>query len=184
MATTAVTSPIHSKTQCQVSPGTHVPVLAFMGLEEPPSMCRVPLSSMAKSSSPSILVRLQESLHRGSSTPARFIIKDSQNPLQTPGPTPSRLRHSQATLHDSKCCYTLLNLQENQWVVAHRTPQPFTAQCSKSRTQSKSLQPKSVSFGRITISVCIRSRKLLWLAVNEAAFSTSVNQGHYSLHIS
>ena len=45
-----VTSPTHSKTQWQVSPGTHVAVLALMGLEEPPTTCGVPLSSLAKSS--------------------------------------------------------------------------------------------------------------------------------------
>ena len=178
------TSPTHSKAQCQVSPGTHVAVLALMGKEEPPTTCGVPLSPKAKSSPQSVLVRLQESLHRGSSTPARIIIKDPQNLLQVLGPTPSRLRHSQATLHDSRCSHTLLNLQENQWVVAHHTTQPFTVQCPKSRTQPKSLQSKSVSLGRIVISVCTRTGKLLWLAINKAAFSTSVNQGHYSLHIS
>ena len=54
-----VTSLIHSKTQLQVSPGTHVAVLALMGLEEPPTTCGVPLSSMAKSSPLSVLVKLQ-----------------------------------------------------------------------------------------------------------------------------
>jgi len=67
-----VSFPIHSKTQCQVSCGTHLAVLALTELEEPPTACGVPLSSMAKSSPSSVLVRLQESLHRGNSTPAEF----------------------------------------------------------------------------------------------------------------
>ena len=54
-----VTSLIHSKTQLQVSPGTHAAVLVLMGLEEPPTTCGVPLSSMAKSSLLSVLVKSQ-----------------------------------------------------------------------------------------------------------------------------
>ena len=84
--TTAITSPIHSKTQHQVSPGTHVAVPALMGLEEPPTAHGVPLSSMAKSSPLSALVRFQESLHRGNSSSAGFFIKDLQNTPQVPGP--------------------------------------------------------------------------------------------------
>ena len=76
-----VTSPIHNKTQRWVSPGTHVAVLALMRLEEPPTACGVPLSSVAKSSPPSVLLKFQESLHRSNSIPAGFfIIKDLQNP--------------------------------------------------------------------------------------------------------
>ena len=41
---------------------------------------------MAKSSPPSVLVRLQESLHRVNSTPARFLVKNIQKPQQAPGP--------------------------------------------------------------------------------------------------
>ena len=50
-----VTFPTHSKTQRQVSPGTHVAVLALRGLQEPPTTHGVPLSSMAKSSPLSVL---------------------------------------------------------------------------------------------------------------------------------
>ena len=41
---------------------------------------------MAKSSPQSVLVRLQESLHRVNSTPTRFLIKNIQKPQQAPGP--------------------------------------------------------------------------------------------------
>ena len=78
------TSPTHSKAQCQVSPGTHVAVLALMGKEEPPTTCGVPLSPKAKSSPQSVLVRLQESLHTGNSTPVGF------KSLQVPGPSLER----------------------------------------------------------------------------------------------
>ena len=71
-----------AKTQHQVSPGTHVAVPALMGLEEPPTAHGVPLSSMAKSSPLSALVRFQESLHRGNSSSAGFFIKDLQKPPQ------------------------------------------------------------------------------------------------------
>ena len=43
VATIAITSPIHSNTQYQVSPGAHVAVLILIGLEEPPSACAAPL---------------------------------------------------------------------------------------------------------------------------------------------
>ena len=46
--------------------------LALMEQEQPLTACGVTLSSMAKSSPLSLLVKLQESLHRGSSTPAGF----------------------------------------------------------------------------------------------------------------
>ena len=45
----------------------------------------VPLSSMAKSSPQSVLVRFQESLHRGNFTPVEFCIKDPQKPPHGPG---------------------------------------------------------------------------------------------------
>ena len=66
------TSPVHSKTQGQVSPGMHAAVLALTGLEEPPTARGVPLAHVAKSSPPSVLVKLRESLHRGNSTPAEI----------------------------------------------------------------------------------------------------------------
>ena len=94
-----VTSPIHSKAQ---SPGTHVAVLALVGLEEPPTACGAPLSSIAKSNPLSRPVRLHKSLRGGNSIPVGFLIKDLQT---TPPPTstrsiPSRrgfLWHSQPT---------------------------------------------------------------------------------------
>ena len=78
-----VTSPIHSKAQ---SPGTHVAVLALVGLEEPPTACGAPLSSIAKSNPLSRPVRLHKSLRGGNSIPVGFLIKDLQNPPQAPGP--------------------------------------------------------------------------------------------------
>jgi len=92
-----VTSPVQSETQHPVSPGTHVAVLALMGLEEPPTACGVPLSSTA--SPPSALVRLQESLDRGNSTPAGLFTKDPQNHPQAPGPPIQRGISAAFTAH-------------------------------------------------------------------------------------
>ena len=72
--------PIHSKTQRQLSCGTHAAVLALTGLEEPPTACGVPLASRAKSSPPSVLVRLQENLHRGNSTPVESLLRTLKTP--------------------------------------------------------------------------------------------------------
>ena len=58
----------------------------FIGLEEPPTECGVPLSFTAKSMPPSVLVKLQGSLHKCNATPAEFFIKDLQTPLEVPGP--------------------------------------------------------------------------------------------------
>ena len=58
-----------------------------MGLEETPTAHGVPLSSIAKSRPPSVLVKLHESLHRGNSTPAGFFIKDLQNTPEALGPS-------------------------------------------------------------------------------------------------
>ena len=75
-------SPIHRKTQHQVldswlahkgarhssprvQPGTHVAILAPMGLEKPSNACEVPLSSMAESSPPSVLMKSQLELAAG-----------------------------------------------------------------------------------------------------------------------
>ena len=63
-----------------LSPGSHVAVFAFMGLEETHTICGVPLSSLTKSSPPFFLVKFQESLHRGKSILAGFSIKDPQHP--------------------------------------------------------------------------------------------------------
>ena len=99
-----VASPVHGKTLCKVSPGTHVAARAFTGLEEPPTFilakmvysgsftpCFInndyvtaglylPLSSLAKSSPLSVLVKLQKSLHRGNSTPAEFLLRTRKTP--------------------------------------------------------------------------------------------------------
>ena len=81
-----VISPTHSKTQCQASSGIHVAVLALTGLEGPPTPRGVPLSAMAKSSPLSVLVRVQETLCRGNSTPVEFYYYG----ITCAGPTPSR----------------------------------------------------------------------------------------------
>ena len=70
-----VTSPTQSKTKLQVSPGKHVAVLALTGLKEPPSTCGVPLSAMPKFRPLSVLVRLQEGLHRGNPTPTGLLLR-------------------------------------------------------------------------------------------------------------
>ena len=78
-----VASPIHSKTLCKVSPGIHFAARAFTGLEEPSIPCGVPLSSLAKSSPLSVLVKLQKSLHRGISTPAEFLLRTRKTPRRS-----------------------------------------------------------------------------------------------------
>ena len=65
--------------------GNAVAALALMGLEEPTTACGVTLSSKAKSSPLSVLVRLQESLHRATAPLWSFFIKDPQTPPQAPG---------------------------------------------------------------------------------------------------
>ena len=90
-----------------------------MGLEEPPTACGVPLSSMAKSSPLSALVRFQESLHRGNFTPVEFFIKDPQKPPHGPG-TPFHGDLLQSVLpHD----YTFLKSEDTAFTnnIHHRT---------------------------------------------------------------
>ena len=116
-----VTSPVHSKTQCQVLSGARVAVLALTGLEEPPTTCGVSLSSMAKSSPQSVLVRLQESLHRGNFTSVEFFIKDPQKLPQGPG-TPFRGNILQS-VHPRD--YTFLKSEDTA----------FTVHCPHHRTQ-------------------------------------------------
>ena len=127
LATATFASPRHSKTQRQVSPGTHIAVLALTGLEEPPTTCEVPLSSMAKSSPLTVCVRLQESLHRDNSISGEFLLRTHKIPHR-------RWAHPfkegifvafTAHPHDSKCFHTVLNLQENQRLVAHLRTQPL-----------------------------------------------------------
>ena len=124
--------PVQSKTQHQVSRGTHVVVLILMGLEEPTTACGVPLCFMAKSNPSSVLEKLQESLHRGNYTPAGFFSKDL--PAKHPSPrhwtTPLRRGFCvcvafSAHPHYSKCFHTVLNLQENQRIVADHRTQPY-----------------------------------------------------------
>ena len=57
-----------------------VAALALTGLGEPTAACGVTLSFKAKSSPLSVLVRLQESLHRATAPLWSFFIKDSQKP--------------------------------------------------------------------------------------------------------
>ena len=106
----------------------------LMGLEEPPTACGVPLSSMA--SPPSALVRLQESLDRGNSTPAGLFTKDPQNHPQAPGPPIQRGISAAFTAHPRFLpnAFTLLNLQESE-VSNTSQNTSFTEPCSKSRTQ-------------------------------------------------
>ena len=102
----------HNAMELMSSPGTHAIVFALMGLEEPPTAFGVPLSSMAKFSPLSVLVKLQESLHNGNSTPARgfFIMAphNSQQVLEPPlqGGDFFVCVPFTAHLHGFKCFYT------------------------------------------------------------------------------
>ena len=157
---TTVTSPIHSKTQCQVSPGTHVAVLALMGLEEPPTICGVPLSCVAKSSPPSVLVKLQERLQRGNSTPWVFFIKDPEKPTGA-RPTPSR-RAFTAHPQDSKCFHSVVNLQECQRLVAHHGHSLYTLLWGETfQTLSSCLAFSSVNRETVGIPNRISNRAVL-----------------------
>ena len=135
--------------------------------------------------------------------------------------------------HDSKCFHTVLNMQENQRLVAHHRTQPLQYSvlnlhhgtrplqydlCHRTQPLQYDLyhrtQPLQYTIllnlhhraqplrydpyhrtrplwytvlnlhplAAIAISACTRNGKLLWLAINKAAFSTSVAQGHYSLY--
>ena len=119
VATTTVTSPIPSKTLCKVSPGTHVAALAFTGLEEPPTTCGGPLSSLAKSSPLSVLVKLQKSLHRGNSTPAEFLLRTRKTP-----------RRSQA--HHFKGDFCGIHSPPRRLHFSKSEDTEFTVHCSKS----------------------------------------------------
>ena len=127
VATTTVTSPIHSKTLCKVSPGTHVAALAFTGLEEPPTTCGGPLSSLAKSSPLSVLVKLQKSLHRGNSTPAESLLRTRKTPRRSQAHHFKEGIFVEFTAHPED--YTFLNLrtQNLQYTVLdlHHKTQPL-----------------------------------------------------------
>ena len=80
-------SPSHSKTN--PVPGitwNSCHSTGLTGLEETPTACGMPLSFIAKCSPPSVLVKLQENLHKGNSTPLGFFIKDLKTPLEVLGP--------------------------------------------------------------------------------------------------
>ena len=100
-----------------------------MGPEEPPTACRVPLSSVTKSSPQSALVKLQESLYRGNSILWSFLLRthNQHSPdrhwahLFKEGIFVALTAHP----YDSKCFHTALSLQENQRLVAHHRTQPL-----------------------------------------------------------
>ena len=170
-----------------------------MGLEEPPTACGVPLFSMVKSSPPSVLGKLQESLHKGNSTLPGFLLRTHKLSSRTPGPPLQGgffffffFAALTAQLHDSKCfLHTVLSPQENQRLVSHyRTQSLYTVPLNRHHRT----QPKSASYiighslynlnlhhlAAIAITVCTRTRKLPWLAISKPTFSTRVCQGHYS----
>ena len=122
-----VASPVHSKTLCKVSPGTHVAARAFTGLEDPPTTCGVPLSSLAKSSPLSVLVKLQKSLHRGNSTPAEFLLRTRKTPRRY------QAHHFKERIFVAFTAqsedYTFLNLRTQNWQYTvlnlHHETQPL-----------------------------------------------------------
>ena len=169
-----------------------------MGLEEPPTACGVPLFSMVKSSLPSVLGKLQESLHKGNSTLQGFLLRTHKLSSGAPGPLLQGgvffffFAAFTAQLHDSKCfLHTVLSPQENQRLVSHyRIQSLYTVPLNQHhRTQLKSA---SYIIGHslyslnlhhlaaIAITECTRTRKLPWLAISKPTFSTRVCQGHYS----
>ena len=171
-----------AKTQHQVSPGTHVAVPALMGLEEPPTAHGVPLSSMAKSSPLSALVRFQESLHRGNSSSAGFFIKDLQKPPQAwvhhfkEGIFVAFTAHPQ----DCKCFHIVINLQKNQGLVAHHRTQPsqFTVPLNLQT------QPKSTSQDNLystpphkSAHICIRITQMGPCRLRPSLGSSHVQNG-------
>ena len=157
---------------------------------------------MAKSSPPSVLGKLKESLHKGNCTLQGFLLRTHKLPPGAPGPpTPQGgdfffflFAAFIAHLHDSKCfLHTVLSLQENQRLVSQHRTLYTVLQNLHHRTQ-----PKSTSYiighslyslnlhhlATLAITVCTRTRKLPWLAINKPTFSTRVCQGHYSLYLS
>ena len=68
---------MHSKTQCQVSPGTHVEVLALTGLEELPTTCGV-LLFHGQAQSTIRLCEIAGKPPQGKPCPCRVFIKDLQ----------------------------------------------------------------------------------------------------------
>lgn len=68
--------------------GSHV-APCLLGLEEPPTTPAVPSPSRAASSSPSVLVRLQGTLHRATPPPAGFLLRTHET-LTGTGPALSR----------------------------------------------------------------------------------------------
>ena len=113
-----VTSPIHTKIQLQVLPRTYVAVLALMWLEEPPTTCGVPLSSMAKSSPLSVLVKLQGPQISG------FLLRTHKTPHRHQAhPSKSRFLWCSQPIHMilyalQPLVHTVLNLQEHQRLAA------------------------------------------------------------------
>ena len=100
-----------------------------MGLEESPTAYGVPLSSMAKSSPPPVLVKLQESSHGGKVTPVGFLTKDPQNPPQVWAPHPTPPKSGLYGIHSPPTRLQMLshalNLQENQNLVTHHGTRPL-----------------------------------------------------------
>ena len=107
---------MHSKTQRQVSPGTYVAVLALAGLEGPPTACGVPLCSMAKSNPPSVFVRLQESLHRGNSTPVGLLLRTRKSPTGA-GSTSKTVSLAAVTVPPRDYTFQNLRTQPLQYTV-------------------------------------------------------------------
>ena len=144
-----------AKPNTRLAPGAHAAVLALTGLEEPPTACRVPLSSVAKSSPQSALVKLQESLYRGNSILWSFLLRTHNQhppPRQAPGPplqggdfcginsTPiwsQMLSHCSKSARESEVSSTSQDTAFRVHGLIKSTSQDtaFTARCSKYTSQ-------------------------------------------------
>ena len=97
---------------------------------------------MAKSSPPSVFVKIVRQPPRGQLHPYMVFIKDPQNPSWAPGPPLQGGDFAAFTVHphNSQSTYmipnTVLNLQENQRVAHHRTQ----TLCSVLHHQTQPLQ--------------------------------------------
>ena len=197
MATT-VTSPTHSETQCQLSCCS--PCLLRPRRATHSMWCALIFHGQVQSTF--CPWEIEGKPPQGQLHPSGFFTKDPQTLPRGTGPThPSRrgfffllFAAFTAHLHDSKCfLHTVLSLQENQRLVSQHRTLYTVLQNLHHRTQ-----PKSTSYiighslyslnlhhlATLAITVCTRTRKLPWLAINKPTFSTRVCQGHYSLYLS
>ena len=118
-----------------LSPGTHVIAFALMGLEEPPTACGVPLSSMVSSSPPSTLWDCRKATTGGTPSLQGFLLRNNKTPHKRQA---HPFKESSvfgffffffapftAQPYDSKSFHTVLNLQDNQRSATHHRIQPL-----------------------------------------------------------